>query len=164
MYSYFYFFYICTTAIISILKNTLAKKPGDKMRPLPPGKLCYFHLYLSAPHALQKKPDEEHRKRPRGDKKMQCLQYHVSSHHSPSIPSNLTQKMQRVKRTGTEQHPVLAGPCSLQSTALSSSVHCTRCTEMCSTNSHKLISTYFYVQSYCPLNISIHEWFDTRIY
>jgi hypothetical protein len=25
-------------------------------------KPCYFHLYLFAPHALQKKPDEEHQK------------------------------------------------------------------------------------------------------
>jgi hypothetical protein len=54
---------MCTTAIISILKNnTLAKKPGDIMQALPSGKLCYFHLYLFAPHALQKKPVEEHQK------------------------------------------------------------------------------------------------------
>jgi hypothetical protein len=38
------------------------KKPGDIMQALSSEKMCYVHLYLFAPHTLQKKPDEEHQK------------------------------------------------------------------------------------------------------
>jgi len=37
------------------------KKPGDIMQALSE-KMCYVHLYLFAPHALQKKLYEEHQK------------------------------------------------------------------------------------------------------
>jgi len=50
------------TAIKSILNNTLPKNLGDIMQALSSEKLCYFHIYVFAPHALQKKPDEEHQK------------------------------------------------------------------------------------------------------
>jgi hypothetical protein len=36
------------------------KKPGNIMQQLSSENLCYFHLHLSTPHALQNKPDEEH--------------------------------------------------------------------------------------------------------
>ena len=93
------------------------------------------------------------------EEKMQCLQYYITPHHlSPDKCQVYLRKCKRLWQSMCLAASVFNGHCSLQSHS--------SCFKWALYLVHrnvfhificKFISMYFYVQSYCPLNISIYE-------